>query len=70
MSGIEEQKVVSVPNFGTEEKQNMKKRKKMTFYRVLQEITDKRNVEGEIVVVDPKCGAKRSYLKRVGTALH
>ena len=54
MSGIEEQKVVSVPNFGTEEKQNMKKRKKMTFYRVLQEITDKRNVEGEIVVVDPK----------------
>lgn len=26
MSGIEEQKVVSVPNFGTEEKQNMKKR--------------------------------------------
>ena len=49
MSGIEEQKVVSVPNFGTEEKQNM------TFYRVLQEITDKRNVEGEIVVVDPKC---------------
>ena len=28
MSGIEEQKVVSVPNFGTEEKQNMKKTKK------------------------------------------
>ena len=25
MSGIEDQKVVSVPNFGTEEKQNMKK---------------------------------------------
>ena len=34
---------------------NMKKRKKMSFYRVLQEITDKRNVEGKIVVVDPKC---------------
>ena len=31
MSGIEEQKVVGVPNFGTEEKQNMKKRKKMSF---------------------------------------
>ena len=55
MSRIEEQKVVGVPNFGTEEKQNMKKRKKMSFYRVLQEITDKRNVEGEIVVVDSKC---------------
>ena len=55
MSGIEEQKVVGVPNFGTEEKQKMKKRKKMSFYRVLQEITDKRNVEGKIVVVDPKC---------------
>lgn len=27
MSGIEEQKVVSVPNFGTEEKQNMKNEK-------------------------------------------
>ena len=26
MSGIEEQKVVGVPNSGTEEKQNMKKR--------------------------------------------
>jgi len=36
-------------------KAEYEKTKKMTFYRVLQEITDKRNVEGEIVVVDPKC---------------
>ena len=25
---------------------------------------------GKAVIVDPKSGAKRSYLKRVGTALH
>ncbi|KAB2146190.1 hypothetical protein DMP19_12765, partial [Enterococcus faecium] len=25
---------------------------------------------GQAVIVDPKGGAKRSYLKRVGTALH